>query len=104
MTIFVTEINGQGIFAFSQLTMDVAQTLADDEDFLADLMFLQGKDKRPLWDGQAEIFLREADPEEARLWNASFTEARQDGNAEDGKDWAIYLVPVTGHALQHRPS
>ena len=26
---------------------------------------------------------------------ASFTEARQDGDAEDAKDWAIYSVPVT---------
>ena len=102
MTIFVTEINGQGIFAFSQLTMDVAQALADDEDFLADLMFLQGEDGRPLWDGHAEIYVREADPEEVGRWDASFTEARQNGDAEDAEDWAIYLVPVTGHALLHR--
>ena len=104
MTIFVTEINGQGIFAFSQPTMDIAQALADDEDFRADLMFLQGEGGRPLWDGQAEIYVREADPEEAGRWNASFAEARQDGDAEDAEGWAIYLVPVTGYALLHRSS
>jgi hypothetical protein len=104
MTIFVTEINGHGIFAFSQLTVDVAWALADDKDFRADLMFLLGEDGRPLWDGHAEIYVREADPEEAERWNASFTETRQDGDAEDAEDWAIYLVQVTGHALLHRSS
>ena len=95
MSIFVAEINGRGIVAFSQRNADAALALADDEDFRSDLMFLEGDDGRPLWDGRAEIYVREADPEEAGRWTASFTEARHDGDAEDPEDFVIYLVAVT---------
>jgi len=95
MPIFAAEINGRGIVAFSQPNADDALALADDEDFRSDLMFLEGEDGRPLWDGRADIYVREADPEEPNDWTASFTEARQDGDADDAEDWVIYLVPVT---------
>ena len=63
MTIFVAEINGRGIVAFSQPSPEDALDWADDEDFRSDIVFLEGEDGRPLWDGRAEIFVREADPE-----------------------------------------
>ncbi len=95
MTIFVAEINGQGIVAFSQPSPEDALAWADDEDFRSDLVFLEGENGRPLWDGRAEIFVREADPEEAERWKLSFTEAMHDGDVEDADDWVIYLVPVS---------
>jgi hypothetical protein len=95
MTIFVAEINGQGIAAFSQNTPDDALAWADDKDFRSDLMTLEGQDGRPLWDGLAEIYVREAYPEEADRWKASYVRALHDGDAEDESDWVIYLVPVT---------
>jgi hypothetical protein len=95
MTIFVAEINGQGIVAFSQPTADDALAWADDKDFRSDLLLLEGEDGLPIWDGRDEIYVREADPEEAKRWKASFMEARQDCDAEDAEDWVIYLVPVT---------
>jgi hypothetical protein len=95
MTIFVAEISGKGLVAFNQPSPEQALTWADDEDFRSDLMSLEGEDGRPLWDGRAEIYVREADSEEADRWKASFTEAMQDGDAEDAEDWVIYLVPVT---------
>jgi hypothetical protein len=49
----------------------------------------RASDGRPLWDGRDEIYVREADPEEAKRWKASFMEARQDGDAEDAEDWVI---------------
>jgi hypothetical protein len=64
VTIFVAEINGQGIVAFSQPTADDVFAWADDEDFRPDLTFLEGEDGRPIWDGRDEIYVREADPEE----------------------------------------
>jgi hypothetical protein len=91
----VAEIDGQGIVAFSQPTADDALTWADDKGFRSDLLLLEGEDGRPLWDGRAEIYVREADPEESDRWNASFTEARHDGDVEDAEDWVLYLVPVT---------
>jgi hypothetical protein len=94
MTIFVAEINGQGIVAFSQPTADDALAWADDKDFRSDLLLLEGEDGRPIWDGRDEIYVREADSEEAKRWKSSFTEAMQDGEAEDAEDWVIYLVPV----------
>ncbi len=93
--IFVAEINGQGIVAFSQPTANDALAWADDEDVRSDLMFLEGADGRPLWDGRAEIYVREADPEEGDRWQTSFKEALGDGDVEDAEDWVIYLVPVT---------
>ena len=95
MTVFVAEIKGKGIVAFSQPNADDALALADDEDFRSDLMFLEGEDGRPLWDGRAEIYVREADPHEAEHWKISFTEAKLHGDVEDAEDWVIYLVPVT---------
>src|SRR5579871_6088128 len=95
MTVFVAEINGRGIVAFSQPNADDALAFADDEDFRSDLMFLEGENGRPLWDGRAEICVREADPHEAERWKASFTEARQDGDVEDAADWILFLVQVT---------
>ena len=95
MTIFVAEINGKGIVAFSRPSPEDALIWADDEDFRSDLTFLEGQDCRPLWDGLAEIFVREANPEEAERWTASFTKAMHDGDADDADDWVIYLVPVT---------
>jgi hypothetical protein len=97
MTIFVAEINGQGIVAFSQPTADDALAWADDKDFRSDLLLLEGQDGRPLWDGRDEIYVREADPEEAKRWKSSFTEATQDGDAEDDDDWVIYLVRLPSH-------
>ena len=41
----------------------------------------------PLWAGRAEIFVREADPEEAEGWKISFTEALHDGDVEEADDW-----------------
>jgi hypothetical protein len=58
-------------------------------------LLLEGQDGRPIWDGRDEIYVREADPDEAKRWKASFMEARQDGDAEAPEDWVIYLVPVT---------
>jgi len=95
MTIFVAEIKGRGIVAFSQPSPEDALDWADDEDFRSDIVFLEGEDGRPLWDGRAEIFVREADPEEAERWTVSFTDAMHDGEVEDADDWVIYLVPVT---------
>ena len=98
MTIFVTEINGLRIFAFSQATMGVAQALADDEDFRADLMFLQGEDGRPLWDGYTEIYVREADPEEAEGWNAgrSPSASRQAGSGRSS--YGVQAEPASRQA------
>lgn len=95
MTIFVAEINGTGIVAFSASTPDDALIWADDEDLRSDLMYLEGPSGLPLWDGSSEIYVREADPEEADRWKASYMRARSDGDADDESDWVVYLMPVT---------
>ena len=43
---FVAEINGQRIVAFSQPSPDDAPGWTDDEEFRSDLMFLEGQDGR----------------------------------------------------------
>ena len=72
MTIFVAEINGQAIGAFSQPTEDDALAWANDKSFRSDLIVLESEDGRPLWDGLAEIYVRKANPEEADRWKTSY--------------------------------
>jgi hypothetical protein len=95
VTIFVAEINGQAIVAFSQPTEDDALAWANDKSFRSDLIVLEGEDGHPLWDGLAEIYVRKANPEEADRWNTSYARAKQHSDTEDETDWVIYLVPIS---------
>ena len=96
MSIYVAEIEGRGIAAFSAENEIAAKTQIEDEAFRADLVALENE-SRPLLDGKSEIFLREAFPEEADRWRASHAVAKINGGTDDD-DWLMFLVPISDPA------
>jgi hypothetical protein len=95
MSIYVVEIAGRGVVAFSAATSEEARLfVAKDEELRADLMVLESEGE-PLWDGNAELYIRDAYPEEQARWQASQVRALMDGEIEDeDESWVLFLVPV----------
>jgi hypothetical protein len=49
----------------------------------------------PLWDGKAEIKVRDAAAAERTVWHASQAEAMKSGEADDEHEtWAVWFAPV----------
>jgi len=94
MRIFVAEINGRGFAAVNAERIADAEAVLDSSAFEAELMVLES-DGAPLWDGETQIRLREARPEEQAAWRASHAEAVREGDIDDEREiWLSFLVPV----------
>ncbi len=98
MPIFTTEIAGKPTMAFA--ARDYASALAFVHmDFLcSELRDLRAPDGAPLWDGQAELVVRDATKEELAAWEAEVALAireREIDHREDALDagWFIFLTP-----------
>ena len=98
MPIFTTEIAGSPTMAFA--ARDYASALAFVHmDFLcSELRDLRATDGSPLWDGQAELVVRNATKEEMSVWENEVALAigeREIDRQEDALDagWFIFLVP-----------
>jgi hypothetical protein len=89
MPIYVVEIAGRAIFAFDADSDDQANGHLSDKTFLSDLYVLQSGG-RSLWNGESEIRLRAAVPNEAALWEAGEHAADQQGASPS----RIFLIPV----------
>jgi hypothetical protein len=63
MAVYVAEIAGRGIAAMNA-SADEAEEWFCGEQFKADLSCFDDKDGNPLWDGEQEIYVREALPED----------------------------------------
>ena len=63
MTVYVAEIDGRAVVAFNADNDLEAELAVEDEIFQNDLAVLESSG-RPLWDGEAEIHIREADEDE----------------------------------------
>ena len=48
----------------------------------------------PLWDGQSELLVRAAGPEEASRWQQGLAEAREGGDGQDEEEFAVFLVAL----------
>jgi hypothetical protein len=94
MSVYVAEINGRGIAAFSAKNRESAEEWAQGGPFQEDLTVLENEGT-PLWNGTDEIFVREAYPEEKARFDASCAQAVHDEEAEDENDWLMFLIPVT---------
>src|SRR5438874_474014 len=70
MTIYVAEIEGRGIAAFHADNGAEAERLVRDRVFRDDLMVL-ASNGLPLWDGVADIQVRQALPGEEAKWRTS---------------------------------
>ena len=74
MTVYVAEIKGRGIAAFHADNGAEAERLVRDRVFRDDLMVL-ASNGLPLWDGVADIQVRQALPGEEAKWRASRAKA-----------------------------
>ncbi len=95
MTIYVADIKGRGIAAFQADNGRDAERLVRDRAFRDDLMVL-ATDGLPLWDGVANIQVRQARPDEEAKWQASRAKAVRHGNIEGTEQaWIAFLVALT---------
>ena len=103
MPIYVAAIGSRGIAAFHADNGGAAQLRVRDCSFRDDLMVLTTAG-RSLWDGMADIDVREALAGEEMKWRASRAQAIRRGNIEDEDDaWVAFLVPLTDPDRKPRP-
>jgi|HubBroStandDraft_4_1064222.scaffolds.fasta_scaffold705410_2 hypothetical protein len=69
MTVCAVEINGRGVATFNESSFAAARDFVNTT-FRHDLKAMI-HDRKPLWDGSSELFVREAFPEEQEKWKAS---------------------------------
>lgn len=95
MPIFVAVIAGKSVAAFQAVDDSAARERARDRVFRDDLMTLQA-DHVPLWDGIADIEVRDARSEEAAKWRVSHARALRRGDIDPADDaWIKFLVTLT---------
>jgi hypothetical protein len=95
MTVYVADIGGRGVAAFQAGSDSDAERLACDHVFRDDLMVLT-TGGLPLWDGVAEIEVRQARPDEAAKWRASRAKAVSQGSIEEAEEaWIAFLVVLS---------
>jgi hypothetical protein len=94
MPVYVAAIGSRGIAAFHAEDDSAAALRVCDRSFRDDLMVL-ATEGRPLWDGMADIDVREALAGEEAKWRTSHAQAVRRGNIEHEDDsWVAFLVPL----------
>ena len=94
MAVYVAEIDGRAVVAFNAENDLEAQVVIEDEIFQNDLAVLESSG-RPIWDGEAEIDIREADEVERGKFESSRVKAVLEGEVGEGESWMVYLLPVS---------
>ena len=95
MIVYVAEIKGRGIAAFQADNGSDAEQIVRDRLFRDDLTALIS-DGLPLWDGVADIRVRQARPDEEARWRASRAKAIRHGDTEGEEEaWFAFLVTLT---------
>ena len=98
MPIFTTEIAGKPTVAFAARDYTDALTFVHMDFWRSELRDLRAMDGAPLWDGQAELVVRDATEEETSAWEADVAVAIREGEIDRREDaldpgWFIFLVP-----------
>jgi hypothetical protein len=102
MPVYVADINGRGVAAFQVGNGSDAERLVRDRVFRDDLMVL-ATGGLPLWDGVADIHIRQARPDEAAKWRASRAKAIRHGNIEGQEEgWIAFLIALTDPERRRR--
>ena len=94
MAVYVAEIDGRAVVAFNAENDLEAQVVIEDEIFQNDLAVLESSG-RPIWDGEAEINIRESDEVEKGKFESSRAKAVLEGEVGERESWMVYLVPVS---------
>ena len=94
MALFTVEVSGRPVLVFSEEDRGAAEELLASA-IGPDLLDFE-EDGRPVWDGEEELTVREARPEEAARWEQGLAEAKQhDGSGERGPEgYAVFLIEV----------
>jgi len=95
MALFTVEVAGRPVLVFSEEDRGAAEELLASA-IGPDLLDFE-EDGRPVWDGEEELTVREARPEEAARWEQGLAEAREDDGSgdeddEDDEGQAVFLI------------
>ena len=97
MPLFTLEIAGRPVLVFSEDDRGGAEELVASS-IGPDLLDFEEEEGRPVWDGEEELSVRDADPEEAARWEQGRAEAQQDvdaaGDEEKPDGFAVFLIEV----------
>jgi hypothetical protein len=100
MTIYTVEVGGRPVAAVQSTSLGDAEEFLRSDAFLSDLAIHEmegGKPGEPIWDGEAEILVRESFPDEVEVWERIRAKAVRDGDADpDGENFLTYLRGVRG--------
>ncbi len=100
MTIYTIEIAGRPTLAFSAENLSAAEGAQKARGGIeGELTVLNDVNGKPLWDGEAELFLREAHEEEREEWDKVIAHAVQEGDPASRQEaeevgYVVFLVPV----------
>jgi hypothetical protein len=97
MPLFTVEVAGRPVLVVSEASHDSAQEILasligpDLQEFESDGV--------PVWDGQAPLTVRDANPVETTRWEQGLAEAQEDSAGEeegpgDGDDFAVFLIEL----------
>ena len=95
MALFTVEVSGRPVLVFSEEDRGAAEELLASA-IGPDLLDFE-EDGRPVWDGEEELSVREARPEEAARWEQGLAEAGEDDGSgdednEDDEGQAVFLI------------
>ena len=95
MAPFTVEVSGRPAIALSEEGRAAAEELRASA-IGPDLLDFEEEGGRPVWDGEEELTVREARPEEAARWEQGLAEAGEDGGSgdEDDEGQAVFLIEV----------
>jgi sporulation protein YlmC with PRC-barrel domain len=102
MSTFTLEVAGRAVACIRAETRDRAEQRIDDPWFRDGLLGLDNE-APPLWNGEAELQLRSASPEELATVQARIDARQRAGEPLDEDDAVIFLVPEqAGTPSDHR--
>jgi hypothetical protein len=98
MTIYTVEVGGRPVAAMQSTSLDEAEEFLRSDAFLNDLTIYEmkgGEPGEPMWDGEAEILVRDSSPDEVAVWERIRAKAVRDGEADpDDENFLTYLRGV----------
>ena len=99
MPLFTLEISERPVLVFSENDRDAAAELVA-ASIGPDLLDFEDEEGRPVWDGEEELTVREARPEEAARWEQGRAEAQRNAVADEQEPegFAVFLIEVDGDA------
>ncbi len=94
MALFTVEVSGRPVVVFSDDGRARAEELVAST--IGPELLVSEEAGTPVWDGEAELTVREAEPEEAARWQQGLPGAkRHDGPGEPGPEgYAVLLIEV----------